>query len=76
MGAARGCFVDLTKLHLSMSKSWLTPDYLFFDKMLTLARLLASSALSRLIAFFLREVAKITKSGPKTLEAAFIMQYL
>ena len=39
MGAARGCFVNLTKLHLSMSKSWLTPDYLFFDKMLTLASL-------------------------------------
>ncbi|MBQ3323833.1 MAG: hypothetical protein IJG81_03195, partial [Muribaculaceae bacterium] len=23
---------NLTKLHLSMSKSWLTPDYLFFIK--------------------------------------------
>ncbi len=32
------CSFPLTKLHLSMSKSWLAPDY-FFYKMLTLARL-------------------------------------
>ena len=27
MGAARGCFVNLTKLHLSMSQSWLSQEF-------------------------------------------------